>query len=122
MGHDSTPEDPRPGLDLSYSEVVGAVYEIVDAQVVRSGPELALFVPEQDRLQEELIARSLDEISPIRPETSGATMTQEQLSETSGYDPMAEEKPTGSGRTYVVPLRAPPPEPEGDGTEDDGGQ
>ena len=28
LAHRTSPEDPSPGLDLSYSEVVGAIYEL----------------------------------------------------------------------------------------------
>lgn len=45
FAHKPTPEDPRPGLGLSYSEVVGALYAIH-----RAGGMNANFATERDRL------------------------------------------------------------------------
>ncbi|MBY0112567.1 MAG: flagellar basal body P-ring protein FlgI [Phycisphaerales bacterium] len=53
FAHKPTPEDPRPGLGLSYSEVVGALYAIH-----RSGGMNANFATERDRLMAALTSLS----------------------------------------------------------------
>jgi len=60
-----TPEDPRPGLDLSYSEVVGALYEMQ-----RQGQIAAAFSTERDRLLAELLQAGEKEEITVRPETA----------------------------------------------------
>lgn len=59
-----TPEDPRPGCDMSYSEVVGALYEIQ-----RQGQLAAAFSTERDRLLAELLHAGEKEEITVRPET-----------------------------------------------------
>ncbi len=112
LAHRTTPEDPRPGLDLSYSEVVGALYEVVEQQGVASEGQLALFQTEQDRLRGELQSGAYEEYSMDRPETSGSEWTEEMLVE-SAPDDVVEEEDRSDRPTYVVPLRpAQPEEPE----------
>ncbi|MDX2114113.1 MAG: flagellar basal body P-ring protein FlgI [Planctomycetota bacterium] len=65
LAHTTTPEEPAPGLDLSYSEVVGAL-----AVMLRKGVASAAFVPETDRLQLELIRAQQTEMGAERPETA----------------------------------------------------
>jgi hypothetical protein len=64
MARKTTPEDPRSGLDLSYSQVVGALAAIVDAGATR-----AAFAKETDTLKLQVLdARSAAEITR-RPES-----------------------------------------------------
>lgn len=66
LAHEQSPEHPAPGLDLSYSEVVGALHEVWK----ENGFE-ADFVAEQDRLAAELMASFEDIVVEERPETIG---------------------------------------------------
>jgi flagellar basal body P-ring protein FlgI len=59
-----TPEDPAPGLGLSYSEVVGALYEMS-----RQGGYGAAFATEEDRLKAEIYEASQTTALTDRPET-----------------------------------------------------
>lgn len=66
LAHEPTPENPAPGLGLTYSEVVGALYEIW-----KDGGIAGNFVAEQDRLAADLI-RSLTPLEvQERPEFEG---------------------------------------------------
>ncbi|MFG0252741.1 MAG: flagellar basal body P-ring protein FlgI [Phycisphaerales bacterium JB038] len=97
LGHKTTVEQPEPGFDLSYSETIGALYEIW-----RGGGLNAPFVAEQDRLTSELLAASDVYLPPARadsprdtaPEPTAAEATAE-ASETEPVEP----------RGYVVPLQ-----------------
>ncbi len=65
MARKVTTDDPRPGLDMSYSEVVGALYALG-----KGGGTRAAFTTENDRLQAQLAgARSSREITE-RPENA----------------------------------------------------
>lgn len=65
FGKRSTPENPDPGLNLSYSDVVGAVYELT-----RQGAVNAAFATEEDRLRAEVFEASQSTALVDRPETS----------------------------------------------------
>jgi hypothetical protein len=56
--------DPRPGLGLSYSEVVGAIYA-----VCQGGGTRAAFTTETDRLKAQLLTAAATLNVPERPET-----------------------------------------------------
>lgn len=58
------PGDPRPGLNMSYSEVVGALHEIFKANAT-----LASFATETDKLKAQLLAASSSLSVAERPET-----------------------------------------------------
>lgn len=66
LGHKPTPEDPRPGLGLPYSEVVGALYAIQ-----RQGGIDAVFATEEDRLQATILRASRTTTVTERPEVTG---------------------------------------------------
>lgn len=64
LAHEPTPENPRPGFALTYSEVVGALHELWQADALS-----AEFIAEQDILAAELL-RSLRPVTGgDRPET-----------------------------------------------------
>ena len=64
FAHTPTPEDPRPGLGMSYSQVVGALYQIYDDRGV-----LAAFATEEDRLLADLLESAGSEEITMRPES-----------------------------------------------------
>ncbi len=66
FGRTDTPETPGAGIGLSYSEVVGALYELTE----RRNAIAAAFIGEQDRLQAELLSAAESSIGADRPELS----------------------------------------------------
>ncbi len=67
MARVATPEDPRPGLGLSYSEVVGALCAVQEQTQSRA----FLFATEQDRLRGLLADATQSLETRDRPETRG---------------------------------------------------
>ena len=67
MAHDPRPEDPRPGLGLTYSEVVGAL-----AEIQKQGGIDASFATEQERLQAALLKATRGTTITHRAETDAA--------------------------------------------------
>lgn len=113
LAHTQTPEAPAPGLALSYSETVGALYELA----ARQNAINAEFVAEQDRLQAELLAAAQTRLAVDRPELEGqepavATDLPALIPPDPGDAPNA--LAPQRKRTYVVPLTPPAPKP-GDG-------
>jgi hypothetical protein len=108
LAHEPTPENPRPGFDLSYSEVVGALHELWSANAFAQ----ADFIAEQDVLAAELI-RSLRPLAiEDRPETG---LEEEQEAEEAALTPLeraarAQQDPDAAAdraeerRSYVVPI------------------
>ncbi len=97
--HKTTPEAPAPGLNMTYSEVVGALYEVWRADAIPG-----VFVAEQDRLIAELLRSSQTIAAKERPETSG--------DDPEIYEPTMALPGQGQGprlsdqpRSYVVPLK-----------------
>jgi flagellar basal body P-ring protein FlgI len=73
LGHQTTPEEPEPGLGLSFSEVVGILYGLTKQDAVG-----ASFATERDRL----MARLLDAATlggADRPVSEGSRAREEQL-------------------------------------------
>jgi len=64
FAHSPTPEDPRPGLSMSYSQVVGALYQIYDDQGMQ-----AAFTTEEDRLLADLLSSIKSEDVVMRAES-----------------------------------------------------
>ncbi len=102
LAHEPTPENPRPGFALSYSEVVGALHELWRADAFAAD-----FIAEQDVLAAELI-RSLRPLgAEDRPETGleeevEAEDPSESFFPTRRRDADAEQGETR--RTYVAPI------------------
>jgi len=65
MARRPSADDPGPGLDLTYSDVVGALYEMS-----RQGGITAVFATEQDRLRAEIYEASQTTTLADRPETN----------------------------------------------------
>jgi hypothetical protein len=103
LAHKPTPENPRPGFDLSYSEVVGALHELWS-----DGAFPADFIAEQDVLAAELI-RSLRPLAiDDRPETG---LEQEIEGDEDALTPAQRalrgrqaQPPEKETRSYVVPI------------------
>ena len=68
LARKTTPEDPRPGLDMSYSEVVGVLYAMH-----KDGASNAAFATERDRLLADLLSAAQADQVKERPETSKDT-------------------------------------------------
>lgn len=133
FAHKTTPEEPAPGLDFSYSEVVGALSVILD-----KGGAGASFVPETDRLALALLRSRQTEMGEDRPEISDEGPQPEATYEQGRIDwpsSMAASEPderpeadTGppepaappAKRSYVVPLtpQAPKSGSKGGGRDD----
>jgi hypothetical protein len=64
LARKSTPEDPRPGLDMTYSEVVGALYALHQGRGIICG-----FASESDKLRAQLAEASRSAAPQARPET-----------------------------------------------------
>lgn len=63
LAHQTTPEEPAPGLNLTYSEVVGAL-----ATMLSQGLAAAPFVPQTDALELQMIRLRESEHGQERPE------------------------------------------------------
>lgn len=97
MSHDPTPESPMPGLSLTYSEVVGALYAIN-----RAGGMTATFTTERDKLRADLLRASRAAKEQERPETS------KDIPEVVVFDPSPEaEMPTEekAAKPEIVPIK-----------------
>lgn len=102
MAHKSTPESPAPGLDLTYSEVVGAI-----AAMLAKGAAAAPFVPETDRLELALIRARQSDQGEERPE-----LAEDETTEFGGVEIPSEpgaEVAAGSESDSAAPA---PSEPE----------
>lgn len=102
MAHDPRPEDPRPGLGLTYSEVVGAL-----AEIQKQGGIDASFATEQERLQAALLKAAMGTSVSHRPETeSSQPMGMESPMTPVPLDPTAapSPRPTEERGSIVVPL------------------
>jgi hypothetical protein len=65
MAHQTTPDDPAPGLDMTFSEVVGALYEIQKQHGIDAD-----FATEADRLGAEVYQASRGTVVEDRPLTT----------------------------------------------------
>ncbi|MCK4873852.1 MAG: flagellar basal body P-ring protein FlgI [Phycisphaerales bacterium] len=103
LAHESTIEYPAPGLELSYSETIGALYGIW-----KEGGLSGDFVGEQDRLTSALLAASDTYVAPARPESARVSSEDEAPEPVEmPVPPEVDEQPP----TLVVPLT---PEPDKD--------
>lgn len=114
LAHTPTPEAPAPGLALSYSETVGALYELTARQDAIN----AEFIAEQDRLQAELLTAAQTQLAVDRPELEGEEQPVAPQAPTFiPPDPGDEPSPLAPARkkTYVVPLNPAPTKGNDDG-------
>jgi len=104
-----TPEDPRPGLGMTYAEVVGVLHAIHQVGATKAG-----FATERDRLLANLFEASRGVLAEERPETAADT---ERRIFSPGMDPVlggtfrpGESAPVeAERRRLVVPI--PPRDP-----------
>lgn len=99
MARQPTPEDERPGLGMTYSEVVGAIYALQ-----RAGAIDAAFAVEEDQLRARLF-QAAERATPLeRPETK------EQAEKLRVYDAVepTKGKPTDVKVPPPVPIEPPP--------------
>lgn len=110
LAHESTPEEPAPGLNLTYSETVGALSELVETDVID-----ARFVPETDRLALEVLRSMRQHVVPPRPEAYAeddpAQPLWDDLPEQISAEQRAAEETTNTlkerqrERQFVVPVQ-----------------
>ncbi|MBX3361016.1 MAG: flagellar basal body P-ring protein FlgI [Phycisphaeraceae bacterium] len=65
FGRRPSPQDPRPGLDLTYSEIVGALYGLQTAGAINTA-----FATERDKLMAQLLDANQRALVEERPETA----------------------------------------------------
>jgi len=107
LAHDPTPEDPRPGLGLAYSEVVGALYELGKAGAID-----AKFVTEQDRLMARLARATQPIEARVRPETEALRDDRPLFEQYERFQIKPEEgEPTR--RIRIIPLGPAQDKPDG---------
>lgn len=93
LAHKPTPEEPEPGLNFTYSEVVGALYEMS-----RQSGISATFATEQDKLRAEIFEAAQATALSDRPEASDGSLTQ----------PIAESKVFRPTEPAALPSAADP--------------
>lgn len=82
LAHKPTPEDPAPGLDMTFSEVVGVLYELT-----RQNGLAAVFATEQDKLRAEIFEAAQATVLTDRPETSEPEDTAATATEATVFQP-----------------------------------
>jgi hypothetical protein len=101
------PDDLSAGLDMTYTEVVGALYELSEA-----GAYQAQFYTQADEQELALLRQLTQEFEPDRPELSSSG----ELDELPPLDDIVadaeKEEDEGRGNSLVVPLTPPAPRPE----------
>jgi hypothetical protein len=107
LGRKSTPSDPSPGLNLSYSQMVGALYELQ-----RQGGVRASFATQRDRLLAQLYKASQTTQIQDRPDTTGAAVDDVMVFRPGapageGAAEAEPPKPTEPRKSMVVPLGGP---------------
>lgn len=106
LGRKSTASDPAPGLNLTYSQMVGALYELQ-----KQGGVKASFATQRDRLLAQLYKASQTTQIQDRPDTTGAPVDDVLVfnPQAPGGDASAAEplKPTEPRKSMVVPLGGP---------------
>ncbi len=102
FAHKSTPEQPAPGYDMTYSQVVGALFTIIDA-----GGIDAQFLPESDLLSLALVRGMTETVTDARPELSDAGAI-DALDTPVALEGVESEQDEQAESTFVVPLRSTP--------------
>lgn len=100
----SSREDPEPGLAMSYSQVVGAVY-----QLQKQGGVQADFATERDRLGDRVLEAQRSVKSEERPESDAKRAAMKERVKL--LNPLEAKKPTvnpDAAKTWVVPIKPKP--------------
>jgi hypothetical protein len=106
MGHTPTPENPTPGLGLTYSEVVGAIYEIQ-----KQGGIPGAFATEKERMIAKLASAAEASVADERPEndeTEPAKPMPKANPFLSNAQPATVEAPPGSMVVPLTPIKKKP--------------
>ncbi len=112
LAHQPTPENPRPGLGLTYSQTVGAVYALARADDKGHVSAVnATFATEEDRLRAEIYEAAQTTALADRPETekdalakADAIFKPEKPQPLPSADPSATTT-SGTLKSKVVPLK-----------------
>lgn len=102
FAREQTPEQPEPGLRMTYSDLVGALFAIHEADGTAAG-----FATEGDRLLASLLSAAAADVERAREDASAADRA--ALAEESGqrnldaFDASRERRPSGRSR-YIVPI------------------
>ena len=107
-----TPEDPAPGLDFSYSEVVGALYGLTT-----QGGLAAAFATEEDRLRAAILQAGNTATMADRPETSTEDEASAKVFKPDLAGPAAQPAKEGeltapdaaTRKSKIIPLSKPAP-------------
>lgn len=107
LARQPSPQDPRPGFGMSYSEVVGSIYAIH-----RQGGLNASLAIEEDRFRASLLAAANSSTVPERPETGSEESSLTVFEPVDKPETPAAAQPGEPGEkpSLVVPL--PPVDPE----------
>lgn len=102
LARTTSPEEPRPGLGMTYSEVVGTLYEMT-----RQGAIAATFATEEDRLRAEIFEASRTTKLRDRPEGEGDLGPDATVFEPQAPAALPSVEPSTGERPRVVPLSKP---------------
>ncbi|HZW07204.1 MAG TPA: flagellar basal body P-ring protein FlgI [Phycisphaerales bacterium] len=100
----SSTENPEPGLGMSYSQVVGALY-----QLQKQGGLLADFATERDRLGDRVLAAQKGVVGEERPESEAKRETMKERAKL--LNPLEASKPAvnpEAAKGWVVPITPKP--------------
>jgi flagellar basal body P-ring protein FlgI len=100
----SSPEDPRPGLDMTYSEVVGALYALHQSRGV-----ICVFASEKEKLKAKFAEAARSTAPKVRPETAADREAMMVVEQPTAEDvKKAEGRPTAVPRPKIIPVIRPP--------------
>ena len=103
MAHKTTPEEPKPGLNFTYSEVAGALYEMSRQNALN-----AAFATEGDKLRAEIFEASQATLLADRPETSTEQEADAAVFKPTAAAPLPSADPqTTTKKSRVIPLNKP---------------
>lgn len=102
LARTTSPEEPRPGLGMTYSEVVGTLYEMT-----KQGAIAATFATEEDRLRAEVFEASRTTKLRDRPEGEADLGPDATVFEPQAPADLPSAEPTTGERPRVVPLSKP---------------
>ena len=104
LARKSSPEDPRPGLDMAYSEVVGALYAVHQARGA-----ICVFATEKDKLRAKFAEAARASAPKIRPETAADREAMLVVEQPTAEDvKKAEGRPSAVPRPKIIPVIRPP--------------
>lgn len=103
MAHKTTPEEPKPGLNFTYSEVAGALYEMS-----RQNAFNATFATEGDRLRAEIFEASQATLLADRPEGTAEETPDAAVFKPTAAAPLpSADSQTTTKKSRVIPLNKP---------------